>query len=224
MRAACLAAFLAVFPLCAQAQVAGGVVYATGVGVVTLRPDVARVGVSGDGRGRTASAAAADAARRYEAIVSMLERLKVPRDSVPTRYFSVRPTTDNEDRVTGYTASRSLVFLVRDLERVPMIVDSVLAAGATDIDNLSFEASDVKAAKAEAMQLAVAQAREQALALTQAAGATLGPLLELSLEPLRSGYGFGVQEITIATPSFTPQDVEVEVRVHGRWAMVGDPR
>jgi uncharacterized protein YggE len=69
---------------------------------------------------------------------------------------------------------------VRDIESVGTVVDAVTAAGATNINGITFRVDDPTAAEAEARAAAVADARSKADQLAAAADVTIIGVLTMS--------------------------------------------
>ncbi len=69
---------------------------------------------------------------------------------------------------------------VRKLDRLGVILDRVLGAGANEMQRLRFEIEDRAALKTAAQQAAVADAAQKAQTLAAAAGVELGALMLLN--------------------------------------------
>src|SRR6185312_7080309 len=96
----------------------------------------------------------------------------------PEMQYSPNGTTP--PRVTGYIVTNTVRADVRRLDDVAKLIDASLAKGANEISSLQFYSSKADSVRRAALAIAVADARADAVALAQAAGASLGPLLEMS--------------------------------------------
>jgi uncharacterized protein YggE len=80
----------------------------------------------------------------------------------------------------AWTYSETLNVTVRDLDRTSEALDGAIAAGATNVNGISFDVSNRADFLSNAQAQAVAVAKAQATKLAQAAGATLGAPISLN--------------------------------------------
>ena len=158
--------------------------HVSGEGHVSVKPDVAVVfaGVTATGKdlGKTTAEATAGMRRMLDAVA----KAGVPAKDVQTTRHDVsvdRPWTDKgPGPVTGYTVVDEVRLTVRDLSRLGVVIDRVLAAGSNTLRSLSFEKEDPTPEQARALVAAYASARAKADALARAAGVTLGEVVTMS--------------------------------------------
>src|SRR5690606_15871123 len=100
---------------------------------------------------------------------------------------------DNNDRrlPSTYVASREVKVRLGELERLGAWIDAALAAGFTDVDDISFKSSQEADLRQEARTRAVADARGKARDLAEALGGGLGAVYSInSLNSMQAqGYG-----------------------------------
>lgn len=150
-----------------------GSIVVSGVGHVSVEPDIAdlRLGVAVSRP--TVQAARAEAATVMAAILVAVDEAGVARRDVQTASVSVQPRYDYRDgrapTLTGYELANSLAITVRDLARLADVIDGTLGAGATSMDGLTFRVADPAPAEREARLAAMAQARSRADVLAEAA-------------------------------------------------------
>jgi uncharacterized protein YggE len=84
--------------------------------------------------------------------------------------------------VVGYRASNRVTVRLHDVTRVAGTVDTLVAAGATDIGGINFSVSNASKLLDDAREQAVADARRKADIYARAAGVTLGAPLSISEE------------------------------------------
>jgi hypothetical protein len=151
---------------------------ASGEGRVTVKPDVARVTTGVQATGKNLASTTADAAARVRRILDELARLGIAEKDLQTTRHDVqveRPWQDGKPGpITGYTVSDEIRVTVRDLAKLPQVLDRVIAVGSNVLQGLSFEKEDPSTAQAEALARAVKAARTKADAMARAAGVTLG--------------------------------------------------
>ena len=224
---ATLLAWFIVTPATAFAQAATSIappeVLTTATGRVTLPPDraIVRFGVTVDDN--TAALAAARNSVVLQSLVDTLAGLGFPAESLIRMAYTVQPQLDRQAgrRIVGYR-SRSVIRLsIENLDRLGVIVDAALTAGATDIPDVRFESDEAPAARDSALAQAVRQARSEAETLAMAAGTTLGQLLSISTGASYRAQGGWFTSVQSGSGPFdlNNRDVVVQVRVETRWAL-----
>jgi len=200
---------------------------ATGEGRMT--PDRALIDIGVQTQAATAAQAAADNARRVEAVLAALRALGLTSEQLSTVNYNVYPEQrfeqgDREPRIIGYNVVNSVRAEVRRQEQVGPAIDAALKAGANLINSLTFYASDPAPARRVALQQAVQRARSDAEVLAAAAGGRLGRLLEMATsesmrgpQPMYRLQARGmVGDAAQATP-IEPGQQTVTVSVSARW-------
>jgi len=200
----------------------------SGTGEVTLDPDRATVSIAVDTQGMTSAEAAADNAHRMTAVTRALLDAGAQRADLTTANYSVQPqwqyTPNAPPKRIGYQAQNTLRVSVRALAQLGPWIDRALGAGATRVENIDFESSQMDAARRKALAQAVANARADAQTLAEAAGGHLGALLDLSTlapggpRPLfRQLSAPGPAPRAVETTPIEPSPLEVTASVTGRW-------
>ena len=144
----------------------------SGTGSVSVKPDVADVTVGVTIQRDTAGDAAADAANVMDAVITALKGLGIAEEDIQTTTLSLSPVYDYDNtpyRIVGYTASNLVTVTVRDLSQTGPVIDAATAAGATDVNSISFRLQDQTAAETEAREMAVLAARAKADTIASAA-------------------------------------------------------
>jgi uncharacterized protein YggE len=155
-------------------------------GEAYVNPDRATIFVGVQSRGATATAAAADNARRQRSILDTLRALGISGDRVSTMNYNVAPEVQYSPnnaaapKVIGYTVTNTVRAEINRIEDVGRIIDAVLGKGANELSSLQFYSSKADSARRAALAAAVANARADAEALARAAGGSLGSLAEIS--------------------------------------------
>ncbi|HXU46536.1 MAG TPA: SIMPL domain-containing protein [Thermoanaerobaculia bacterium] len=159
-----------------------------GNGQVLSAPDQASVRLGVVAQAKTAREVQAEVNRHAGAIAAALRKLGIADADVQTSQLNVSPlyeqdTTRNQTgapRIAGYQASNVVTARIVKLELLGPAIDAGLAAGANQIEGVSFDLSDDRAARAEALERAVAAARGKAEAIAKALGVHLGVPLEVT--------------------------------------------
>lgn len=172
-------------PLSAQEQPRQIIV--TGEGEVAATPDMATItlGVTNEAREAKEAMAATSAA-----VAQVLERLGaagVAQKDVQTQRLSLNPVWSGrgtsgtyESKITGFSASNTVMVRVRDLEGLGTTLDAVISAGANEFNGLQFDVQEPRPLQDAARRAAVKDALAKAQLLADAAGVTLGPITSIT--------------------------------------------
>lgn len=165
---------------------AGSVIRVTATGEARVPPDRAWVDLGVETEAVTAREAAAENARRMEAIIAALVRAGVPRGDIETSGYNVFPDYAPPEpgreaetpRIRGYRVANTVTARTDDVQRVGAILDAALAAGGNRVNGIRFGLRDAAAARAEALRDALRRGRADAEVLAQGLNVQLGPVLE----------------------------------------------
>lgn len=161
----------------------------TAEGHSTRAPDLATfsAGVSTTGTS-AAEALAANAAAMTRVIAALKASGIEPRD-IQTSSLALNPVYEQRPynqadtappRITGYTASNSVSVRQRKLAAFGKVIDTLVAAGATNINGPNFELDNPDAAQDEARRDAVAKARARADLYAAAAGLKVARIVAIA--------------------------------------------
>lgn len=147
----------------------------TGVGRVSIRPDIADLRLGVTITEPTVDAARAASATVQNAVLGRLKALGIEDRDLQTSIVSVQPQYDYSQqsappRLVGYQFTNVVAATLRAIDKVGDAIDAALGAGATNIDQISFRVADQSGAEKEAREAAVADARARAETLAAAAG------------------------------------------------------
>ena len=164
-------------PAQADAASEGTMLSVVGVGRTSQRPDRAQVSVGVVAEAPTAGAAMELLNRSMENVLSAVKKLELPGQLVTTAGLSLSPQYDysarrdnQPPRIVGYIAQNTVSVRVDDPEAVGQVIDRATAAGANQVQGVSFQLRDPEAAQREALRAAVGQARAKAEVVAQAMG------------------------------------------------------
>jgi hypothetical protein len=168
----------------------------TGSATAKAAPDMADISAGVTSDAPTAAAALAANSASMNRIFAALDRLGVARKNVQTSNFNVSPVyasrTPNEaQRLTGYRVNNEVHVILDDITKVGATLDTLVTAGANQMNGLNFAIKDPAPLLAHARADAVADAKLRAQQYAAAAGIALGPIQSLSEgggEPPRPMY------------------------------------
>jgi hypothetical protein len=154
-----------------------------GVGRVKAEPDVADISLGVTKQGEDATSASQEAATTMDAVIQALLAAGVAEEDIQTSSISLNPIYDwdnNPPTIEGWEASNLVNVTVRDITAVGDVVDAATAAGATNVNGITFRVDDPTAAEADARSAAVADARAKADQLAADAGVTIVGVISIS--------------------------------------------
>jgi hypothetical protein len=143
-----------------------------GRGMETIPTTLSQVSLGVEVQGKTAQQVQQEAARRSSAVVALVKSRNVQK--LQTTGISLNPvySYDNKvQRITGYAASNVVSFRI-PTERAGTLLDEAVKAGATQINGISFVASDeaITLAQQQALKKATQDAQQQAQAVLSTLG------------------------------------------------------
>jgi uncharacterized protein len=149
---------------------------------VTYTPDIARVTLGVHVERPTAQAALTEMSTIINRVIPAVEALGVSSDKVSTYNLSVYPQyyypSDAPGQVSGYTADQQLTIEIATASSSPDLVGKVIqaasGAGANQVQNVSFDVSNLEDLKQQATIAALTDARSRAKTIADAAGVRLG--------------------------------------------------
>jgi len=182
---ALLAVIVCVPPAAAQAQ-APRVITMEGHGEMRATPDTAMLSAGVSTEGATAAAALSANNSRMQAVMAAIKKLGVPDKDIRTSNFSISPRYANPSNetphISGYQASNQVEVRLEDVAKLGTALDALVAAGANQIQGVSFLIRNDAEMLSEARAAAVAEARAKAETFAKAAGVSLGAILSISEE------------------------------------------
>ena len=193
-------------------------------GIVYATPDIAKLFFGVQQTGKEASAVEDQLSERINTIKAKLVELGVEDKDIKTSDFSIYPDygpypiPTTNPQIRSYTGRHILEVTVRDLDRVNDVADGAIAAGANEVQNISFTVEDPESYLQEARTQAIQKAKDKAKQLAEAADIRLGRLLSINEYPVsmpfdgRFGYGGmgGAEDTKIG---LEPGNMEVRVNV-----------
>jgi hypothetical protein len=155
----------------------------SGVGRVNAVPDVADVSIGVTKQDKEAAGASRKAAQAMDAVVKALLGLGIDEKDIQTTNLSLNPRYDyNKDPapIVAWEANNMVRVTVRDIDSVGDVVDGVTAAGANQINGISFRVEDPAEAQALARTAAVNDAKTKADQLAADAGVQITGIISIT--------------------------------------------
>lgn len=156
---------------------------AVGHAELKFKPDIAYITVGVVTQARDQADAVKANATRATAVLNALKQAGVADKDIQTQFYGVQPQYDYQAQpavLTGYQVTNSVQVTVRDLTKPGQIIDKVSAAGANQVNGVSFDLSDRSKAQSQALSAAVANAKAKVTTIAQAAGVSVGRLISMT--------------------------------------------
>ena len=194
-------------------------------GSVGVEPDIAQISAGVVTEGDTAK----DAIGRNSAVMGkLIEGLKaagIGSKEIQTKTLNVEPryTHPKDGRaaaINGYRVVNQVRLTVREVKRLGEVLDQAIALGANQINNITFDVSNMEVLKDEARKLAMENARRRGELYAKAAGGQLGTVLRISetVSGLHQPAFDGRMAMRTAVP-IEAGTRELEVEVHVLYAL-----
>ena len=162
----------------------------TAEGHSTRAPDLALFSAGVSTNGATAGDAMAANAAAMTRVIAALKAAGIEPRDIQTSNLNLNPVFDQEQygvqkrdappHIVGYTASNNVTVRQRKLADFGKVIDTLVSAGATQINGPSFQLDNPDAATNEARVNAVANARARAELYAKTAGLKVGRILSIS--------------------------------------------
>ena len=184
---AALAAVTVAVPAAAEDQqptITGTRLDIVATGEVTAVPDIATIGAGVVTQAANAAAAMSDNATRMAATLAALRKAGVAERDLQTTTVNLSPQyryADNQPPViTGYQASSRVSVRFRDIKTSGRILDSLVAAGANQIDGPTLSVDKPEPLFDQARAKAVADAQARAALYAKATGLRIKRIVAIS--------------------------------------------
>jgi hypothetical protein len=191
-------------------------------GEVKAAPDMASITLGVTTQAPTAVEAMRLNADKMSAIIAALRDRGLAERDIQTSNLSLGPqyvyAQNQPPKLTGYQASNDVTVTVRDLPRLGSVIDAVSAAGANQINGISFGLKDPGAAQDEARRAAVKALSAKADLYAQATGCHVVRLVSLSegggQPQIQPRPVFAMAKAAAPTP-VEPGELNVRIEVSG---------
>lgn len=208
----------------------------SGSAEVAAAPDRATVSLGAVVESKQAQEAQKQIAQVMQRVIKDIKAQGVPDDRIRTVGLSLNPVYSHPapragqepeaPRIVGYRAANTVRVQVDDLERLGGVIDAGVAAGANQLNGLSFDLRDDLKQRQQALQFAVQEARAKAEAIAASLNLQLGEVIEAREEGGPAPYPV---ERRLAAPAaagtpIQPGQVQVNAAVLLRFRLVGAPK
>ncbi|MBC7806425.1 MAG: SIMPL domain-containing protein, partial [Akkermansiaceae bacterium] len=137
----------------------------SGIGEVTVTPDIARITVGVQTRDKDSAQAASENARKTDAVIQAVRALGVAEKDIQTTDYNIAPQFDYQKQpavLVDYQVGNAVRITVRKMSDAGKILDAAVKAGANTASGIAFDLSDPQKAQDEALTKAIADATRKA--------------------------------------------------------------
>ena len=170
----------------APARAAERLVTVTGEATVAVAPDAAVIRIGVNSQDKTAREASEANAKQMTAVLAAIKDTGIADRDIQTSRLSLQPQYDANKsgtaRLTGFQASNQVTVKIRDIDKLPALLDHAIAAGANEMSGIEFVITEQSKLLDRARDDAIADARRKAELYAQAAGSKLGPVVSITEE------------------------------------------
>ena len=199
-----------------------GGIAVSGVGSVSVEPDVVVVDIGVEATADTVAEARDEAAGAMNAMRDSLAANGVEDRDIRTRSFNIYPRFDyggDEPELTGFNVSNAVEVRIRAVDKASAVIDDAIAAAgdAVRVGGIRWEVEDPAPHLDAARELAVADAERKARQLAALAGVELGAVQSIAESgggggPAPYAAAFDAVETRLST-SISPGEGEIAVAV-----------
>jgi uncharacterized protein YggE len=189
-------------------------------------PDQGVVQLGATTRGSTAQSAMAQNNDIMSKVIAALKQLGIPDMNIQTSQLSLSPvyeqptpeTANMPPRLIGFDATNIVSIILTDPTKIGPAIDAGIAAGANQIQGISFRLSDDQPFRLMALQQAGGRAKAKAEALAAGLGVTLGDVDAVTEgtpavpTPVYAGAAPSAATPTPVSPGQVMVHVDIQVR------------
>src|SRR6476660_9860894 len=185
IRHAAIIFFACVFAL-SHAHATEKLVTVTGEATVAVAPDTAIIRIGVTSQDKTAREAGEVNAKQMTAVLAAIKDAGIADRDIQTSRLSLQPQYDPNKsgtaRLTGFQATNQVTVRIRDIDKLPTVLDRAIGAGANEMSGIEFVVSEQSKLLDQARDDAITDARRKAELYAKAAGAKLGQVISISEE------------------------------------------
>lgn len=161
-----------------------GMLTITGHGESRVAPDQVLISLGVTTQADTADQAMQDNSERQQAVLDTLASAGVDQSDIQTSGLTLNPMMNYPEdgtapSIDGYMAQNLLTVRVTEIDRAGEVLDSIVDAGANEMQGIRFVREDSQTTEDEALRMAVEDATHRAGVMADAAGAELGRIMRM---------------------------------------------
>jgi uncharacterized protein len=191
-----------------------------GKGTVKISPDIATISIGVSTQDISLEKAQRENARITQQVINSIKKLGIPSKDIQTQAYVITPEYDYVDGkqvFRGYRVLNNLKVIVRDIQKVGLVIDTAVQSGANVVDNISFSASDTTRQYEQALKLAIEDAQGKARAIAEKLNVRLNmipvEIVEQSIPESRPFFGVAAMKAAEASTPIEAGEIEITARI-----------
>ena len=168
------------------AQAIERLITVTGEATVGVAPDTVVIRLGVNSQAKAAREASEANSRQMTGVLAVIKEQGIADRDVQTSRLSVQPQYDPNKagpaRLLGFQVTNQVTIRVREIDKLPGILDRAIAAGANEMSGIEFVVSEQSRLLDQARDDAVVDARRKAELYAKAAGVKLGAVVAITEE------------------------------------------
>jgi uncharacterized protein len=206
-------------------------IWVSGVGKVTIIPDIANVSLGVSAQASKVTDAQSQAAIAMDKVMAALTGKGIDKKDIQTQYYSIQPNykydnTSGQSTISGYSVSNTVNVKIKNVDSTGVVIDAVVAAGGdnTRINGISFSVEKPELSYAQARKAAMEDAKAKAEDLAKLANVTLGKATYVSESTATSPIPYPVYrgaDMASAAPdtAISPGETDIVLNVQVAYAI-----
>lgn len=152
----------------------------SGEGKIKIAPDQVAINLSVESKGTKPVDVKKENDEKIDAVLKTIKKFGIAKEDFQTQRVSLYPNYDYEKKKQTYTATQTVVVLLRDLQKYDVMMEELVATGVNRIDNVEFKSSKLMQLQSEARKLAVKDAKLKAEDFASGLGQKIGKAIAIS--------------------------------------------
>ena len=170
----------------APAHAAEKLITVIGEATVAVAPEAAVIRIGVSSQDKTAREASDANAKQMIAVLAAIKSNGVAERDIQTSRLSLQPQYDPNKggtaRLTGFQATNQVTVRIRDIDKLPTLLDGAIASGANEMSGIEFVVLEQSQLLDRAREDAIADAHRKAELYAKAAGVKLGRVVAITEE------------------------------------------
>jgi uncharacterized protein YggE len=187
-------------------------------------PDAAVIRIGVTSSAKTAREASDANAKQMTSVMAAIKEAGIADRDVQTSRLSLQPQYDPNKsgtaRLLGFQVTNQLTIKIRDIDKLPAILDRAIAAGANEMSGIEFIVSEQSKLLDQARDDAIADGRRKAELYAKAAGVRVGQVIAISEEGSSPPPRPMVQAMRAGTVPVAPGEQMLRASVSVTYAII----
>ena len=201
----------------------------SGEGEARIAPELAQIQLGVTSQADSAADAMQQNSELQTKVIEALKEAGITSENIQTSGLNLNPRMEYPENgaptINGYEASNMVSIRVTEISELGEVLDSIVAAGANQIQGISFERREKGETGDEALKAAVEDAARKAEVMAEAAGMKLGPVMMIRDAPVAGGpepVRMYAQEARAASAPIEAGELALSAQVQVEYALIGD--